>query len=251
MKPNEILDKILDLIAAYRAAKVLKRKKVKKLKRAAICVGHSRIGDKGASSVGGVDEWTFNKKVADLLQKQLRHQGINSVVFDDYPSESYGRAMDWIGQSVEKEKCDIAIELHFNSYSSSKAEGYEYLYYHTSNNGRRLAECFRKAHSKTFAVQKDRGVKAIEPDGRGARFLRSVPPPAVICEPFFGSSPKEWILFDAKHSLLADVYAQAIVEYFNNAWGTTGKNTTTTKVNRNKRRIGLAVMARAVRWRRF
>jgi N-acetylmuramoyl-L-alanine amidase len=65
-------------------------------------------------------------------------------------------------------------------------------------------------------VQKNRGVKAIESDGRGAGFLRSVPPPAVICEPFFGSSPKEWILFDSKYSLLADTYAQAIVEYFNN-----------------------------------
>jgi N-acetylmuramoyl-L-alanine amidase len=125
--------------------------------------------------------------------------------------------MDWLGQSVAKEKCDTAIELHFNSYSSTKAEGYEYLHYHTSNNGRRLAECFRKAQSETFKVQKDRGVKAIEPDGRGAGFLRSVPPPAVICEPFFGSSPKEWILMDNKHSLLADTYAQAIVEYFNNA----------------------------------
>ncbi len=217
MKPSEILDKILELIAAYKAAKAAKRKKVKKLKKVAICVGHSRIGDKGASSVGGVDEWTYNKKVADLLQNHLRHQGIQSVVFDDYPSESYSRAMDWLGQSVGKEKCDIAIELHFNSYSSTKAEGYEYLHYHTSNNGRRLAECFRKAQSETFKVQKDRGVKAIEPDGRGAGFLRSVPPPAVICEPFFGSSPKEWILFDSKHSLLADVYAQAIVEYFNNA----------------------------------
>mgnify|MGYP000005519953 CR=1 FL=1 len=131
MKPSRILDKILELIAAYRAAKAAKRKKVKKLKKVAICVG-----DKGASSVGGVDEWTYNKKVADLLQNHLRHQGVQSVVFDDYPSESYSRAMDWLGQSVAKAKCDIAIELHFNSYSSTKAGGYEYLHYHTSNNDR-------------------------------------------------------------------------------------------------------------------
>ena len=177
-------------------------------------MGHSRIGDKGATSVGGVDEWTYNKKVADLLKSHLRHQGVQSVVFDDYPSESYSGAMNWLGQSVEKEKCDIAIELHFNSYSSSKAEGYEYLHYHTSDNGRRLAECFREAHAETFKVQSDRGIKPIESGGRGGGFLRSVPPPAVICEPFFGSCPKEWVLFDAKHSLLAEVYAQAIVSYF-------------------------------------
>jgi N-acetylmuramoyl-L-alanine amidase len=217
MSPSQILDKILELVAAYKAVKAVKRKKVKNLKKVAICVGHSRIGDKGATSVGGVDEWAYNKKVADLLKSHLRHQGVQSVVFDDYPSESYSGAMDWLGQSIAKEKCDIAIELHFNSYSSSKAEGYEYLHYHTSSNGRRLAECFRKSHSETFKVQSDRGIKAIESDGRGGGFLRSVPPPAVICEPFFGSCPKEWVLFDAKHSLLADVYAQAIISYFNDA----------------------------------
>tara|TARA_B100001063_G_scaffold3519_1_gene2571 strand:+ start:835 stop:1488 length:654 start_codon:yes stop_codon:yes gene_type:complete len=217
MSPSKILDKILELVAAYKAARAAKRKKDNRLKKVAICVGHSRIGDKGATSVGGVDEWSYNKKVADLLKSHLRHQGVQSVVFDDYPSESYSGAMDWLGQSVAKEKCDIAVELHFNSFSSSEAEGYEYLHYHTSDNGRRLAECFRKAHSETFDVQSDRGVKAKNSHGRGGGFLRSVPPPAVICEPFFGSCPKEWVLFDSKHSLLADVYAQAIVSYFNNA----------------------------------
>ena len=217
MKPSQILDKILELIAAYKAAKAAKRKKVKKLKKVAICVGHSRIGDRGASSVGGVDEWTYNKKVADLLQNHLRHQGVQSVVFDDYPSESYSRAMDWLAQSVAKEKCDIAIELHFNSYSSSKAEGYEYLHYTGSQNGKRLANCFLRSHEETFKVQNSRGIKSVGSGQRGVSFLRSVPPPAVICEPFFGSSPKEWILMDTKHSLLADVYAQAIVKYFNNS----------------------------------
>lgn len=214
MKPSEILDKILELIAAYRAAKAVRRKKVRKLKKVAICVGHSRIGDKGACSVGGVNEWCYNKEIADLLQNHLRHQGIHSIVFDDYPSESYSRAMDWLGQSIGKEKCDIAIELHFNSYSSTKAEGYEYLHYEGSQKGKRLATCFLNAHSETFKVQKDRGVKAVGSGQRGVSFLRSVPPPALICEPFFGSSPKEWILFENKHALLASVYAEAIVEYF-------------------------------------
>jgi N-acetylmuramoyl-L-alanine amidase len=216
MKLSEILDKILSWVTAYKASKAAKRKKVSKLKRVAICVGHSRIGDKGARSVGGVDEWDYNKKIADLLQSRLKNQGIQSVVFDDYPAESYSRAIRWLAKSVGKEKCDIAIEFHFNSYSSTRAEGYEYLYYSSSNKGKRLAECFRKAHFDTFKVQKDRGIKPIESGQRGVSFLRGVPPPAVICEPFFGSSPKEWILFETKHSLLADVYAEAIIEYFKN-----------------------------------
>tara|TARA_A200000159_G_scaffold19571_1_gene16151 strand:+ start:583 stop:1236 length:654 start_codon:yes stop_codon:yes gene_type:complete len=217
MNLGRIFEKILSLISAYKESRASRRRKVNKLKKIAICVGHSRIGDEGATSVSGVSEWAYNKKVAELLQCHLRHQGIQSIVFDDYPSQSYRGAMDWLSQSVAKKECDIAIELHFNSYSNSEAEGYEYLYYHTSNNGRRLAECFRKAHSEGSKVQSDRGIKPIESDGRGGGFLGSVSPPAVICEPFFASSSKEWILFDEKYSLLADIYAKAIVSYFNNA----------------------------------
>jgi len=216
MRLSDILDKILNLISTYKAAKAArrKRKKNKKLKKVAICVGHSRIGDKGARSVGGVDEWNYNKKVADLLRNHLRYQGIQSVVFDDYPSESYSGAMDWLAQKIKEEKCDIAIELHFNSYSSTRAEGYEYLFYEGSKAGRRLANCFLKAQGGTFKVQTSRGSKPVGSGQRGVSFLRSVSPPAVICEPFFGSSPKEWVLFESKKSLLADTYAEAIVDYF-------------------------------------
>ena len=215
MKLSEILDKILNWVTAYKVAKAAKRKKQKKkLKKVAICVGHSRIGEKGARSVGGVDEWDYNKKVADLLKANLRHQGYQSVVFDDYPAESYGAAMDWLAQNIQKEKCDIAIELHFNSYSSSRAAGYEYLYYDGSKEGKRLANCFLKSQGDTFKVQVNRGVKPIGSGQRGVSFLRSVPPPAVICEPFFGSCPKEWVLFEYKAPLLANVYAKAITEFF-------------------------------------
>jgi N-acetylmuramoyl-L-alanine amidase len=217
MNPSKILEKILKLFSFYKGSRDSKRKKVERLKKVAICVGHSRIGDKGATSVGGVSEWSYNKKVADVLKAKLRHQGIQSVVFDDYPSNSYGGAMEWLAQSVAKQECDIAVELHFNSYSSSKTGGYEYLHYHTSDEGRRLAECFRKSHSEFSDVQSDRGVKARKAGGRAGGFLRRVPPPAVVCEPFFGSCPKEWILFDGKHSLLAEIYSHAIVKYFRNA----------------------------------
>ena len=212
MKIAKLLDAIMGLITAYKAG--LAKRKTKKPKKVAICVGHSRRGDKGAVSIGGVSEWDYNKKVADILQAQLRHQGITSTVFDDYPSESYNGAMNWLARNIRKEKSDLAIELHFNSYSKKKASGYEYLYFMGSKNGKRLADCFLKAHGESFTSQTSRGVKSTDAVQRGAAFLRRVPPPAVICEPFFGSSPKDWDLFEYKGLLLAGAYTQAIVEYF-------------------------------------
>ena len=49
-----------------------------------ICVGHSRKGDTGAVSCGQINEWTYNKKVAEYLKSDLQEFGISSFIVDDY-----------------------------------------------------------------------------------------------------------------------------------------------------------------------
>ena len=211
---SRLLDKILELIATFKAAQKAVKRKPKKIGNVAICIGHSRIGDKGARSVGGISEWVYNSEVAVLLAKQLKQRGIASAIIDDYPCESYSGAMSWLSKEVDKINADVAIELHFNSFSSSSAEGYEYLYYARSAEGKRLALCIHKAHQSKSVAQKDRGAKPIERKDRGGHFVTMVKPPAVICEPFFGSSPKEWVLLGQKPAVVADIYATGIFNYF-------------------------------------
>lgn len=211
---SRLLDKILELIATFKASRKAAKRKPKKIRKAAICIGHSRIGDKGARSVGGISEWIYNSEVATLLAKQLKQRGIASAIIDDYPCESYSGAMSWLSKEVDKINADVAIELHFNSFSSSSAEGYEYLYYAGSAEGKRLALCIHKAHQSKSVAQKDRGAKPIERKDRGGHFVTMVKPPAVICEPFFGSSPKEWVLLGQKPAVVADIYATGIFNYF-------------------------------------
>lgn len=211
---SRLLDKILELITAFKASRKAAKRKPKKIGKVAICIGHSRIGDKGARSVGGISEWIYNSEVATLLAKQLKQRGIASVIINDYPCESYSGAMSWLSKEVDKINADVAIELHFNSFSSSSAEGYEYLYYARSAEGKRLALCIHKAHQSKSVAQKDRGTKPIERKNRGGHFVTMVKPPAVICEPFFGSSPKEWVLLGQKPAVVADIYATGIFNYF-------------------------------------
>ena len=211
---SRLLDKILELIATFKASRKAAKRKPKKIGKVAICIGHSRIGDKGARSVGGISEWIYNSEVATLLAKQLKQRGIASAIIDDYPCESYSGAMSWLSKEVDKINADVAIELHFNSFSSSSAEGYEYLYYAHSAEGKRLALCLQKAHQSKSTAQKNRGAKPIERKDRGGHFVTMVKPPAVICEPFFGSSPKEWVLLGQKPAVVADIYATGIFNYF-------------------------------------
>jgi N-acetylmuramoyl-L-alanine amidase len=211
---NKIFEFIATTKAAIKAHKARKQASPKVIARVAVCVGHSRKGDQGAVSVGGVSEWAFNKSVAGILKDQLKQRGIYAIVIDDYPAATYSGAMRAVSKEIDKHNVDIAIELHFNSFSSSSAEGFEYLHYESSAKGKKLAICLEKAHEEAVQPQKNRGIKAIGSKGRGGGFLRSVRPPAVICEPFFGSNPKEWVLLGQKPSVVAGIYANGIAKYF-------------------------------------
>lgn len=183
-------------------------------KRVAICVGHSRIGDSGARSVGGVSEWAFNTIIAADLHGRLTKRGYFSEAIAHYPVGTYSQAMRWLAKHLKKGKFDIAIELHFNSFSSSIARGHEYLFYAKSKKGKELAQCFSDSHAEIMPNQTNRGIKPIDSGGRGAGFLKGVKPVAVICEPFFGSRPAEWITYWNNQDVLVDIYEKAICDYF-------------------------------------
>lgn len=179
----------------------------------AIGVGHSRIGDTGARSVGGVSEWVYNDSVAHHLKTKLEQRGIRATVFKHYPKKSYGSAMRWLAKAIKSAGCDICIELHFNS-ASQGAAGFEYLFLNGSMDGRRLAKSIHFSHSSHYITQKDRGVKPLVYGDNGHAFVKKTPVPAVICEPFFGSNFGEWNTFQNATKELATVYANGIEDYF-------------------------------------
>jgi N-acetylmuramoyl-L-alanine amidase len=170
------------------------------IKKVAICVGHSRLNDAGAKSVGGVSEWEYNNAVAIFLNEKLKE------------FRTYRKAMAWVRERTWV--FDAVVELHFNSFSNSAAKGFEYLYCAGSENGERLAQSFIDQHSATIPGQVDRGAKPISTGERGNLFLIKTKPPAVICEPFFGSNPTEWVLFDGNQEQLSELYADALQNYF-------------------------------------
>lgn len=180
--------------------------------KVAICVGHSRDGDDGAESVTGIFEWAYNHTLAGFVKEALRIRGIESEVIDHYKGNGYTAAMHDAAAQIAHYGADIALELHFNSADAS-ANGFEYLFWHNSNKGARLAASLLGAHTKAFPQFKNRGPKPIDANDRGGSFLRLTNCPAVICEPFFGSNEHEWDFYSTNYSKLAEVYADAIVTY--------------------------------------
>lgn len=184
------------------------------MKTIAVCVGHARIGDTGAQSYLGYTERAYNGRVAQHFASYLQRRGFSPVVFDHYPHRSYGDAMRWLCQQIKAAECDLAVELHFNSAESPKANGSEFLYWHTSTASKRAATNFDAQFAAAFPNITRRGLLPRGPADNGAAFLRGTHCPAVILEPFFGSNKEEALFFRAKQPELGLTYANAVEHYF-------------------------------------
>lgn len=178
----------------------------------AICVGHSR-GDGGAVSVGGMNEWHYNRKLGQIILTDLRERGFEAMMIDRYAQAGYSRAMDYLADSLASAKAELVVELHFNAAPNATATGHEWLHWHASVAGRALAQCLDRRMGETFPEHKRRGLVPIRDGDRGARLLQKTHCPAVICEPFFGSNPQDWLLATAHRDLLARVIADGIDDW--------------------------------------
>lgn len=182
------------------------------MSRIALAIGHSRSGDSGAVNTDGVTEHKFNSKIARLTGDILSKLGHTVRVIGHYEGSGYSAAMSWLAKEIKAFKADVAVELHFNS-AGPYAEGHEWLCWHRSSNGYRLASSFDAIFSKQFPELKRRGVKLVDSEARGSLFLRMTHCPAAILEPYFGSNQDETEFFSNNESELAQVYADAIHAY--------------------------------------
>lgn len=181
----------------------------------AILVGHSRSGDKGASSWDSSEsEWTYNNDIAKRTKEILKDSPIKVSVFNKYPGATYSEAIRKLTEDLNTLNFDLIIELHFNSFSNNNASGYENLYWHSSSKAEQAASVIQKTFKDLLPTQhKDRGIKPIlSLKQRGALMLKSTKAPTVICEPFFGSNKSEWKFFKSLkgRNTLSKAYAKAL-----------------------------------------
>lgn len=178
----------------------------------AICVGHSRPGDSGAVSVGGVSERFANGLLAKQIRAKLEAHDVACDVIDSYQGGTYQTAMRWLGRKLATIKATAAIELHFN-WGEAPAHGHQWLHWHESVGGKWLAQALNRSMISAFPDHQARGLQSVTAKGRGAEFLRCTPCPAVICEPYFGSNPAEWAWVKSHQHELAQAIADGIAAW--------------------------------------
>ena len=184
-----------------------------------LCVGHSRLGDQGAYTSGEyiLSEWDFNRDMVRRIGQTLKRVhgwdlGNEYSIYSRYPCSSYSGAVNYISRKLACDGVTAAVELHFNAATPS-AKGHEWLYWHTSRGGKRLATALKDQMEADYPDMKSRGLKPRVSRQRGSAFLRKTKCTAVIAEPFFGSNAGEWRMINNNRGRLAGVYASALVKF--------------------------------------
>jgi N-acetylmuramoyl-L-alanine amidase len=182
----------------------------------ALLVGHSRLingkRDGGAVAADGkTNEWTFNRAVARLVQTKLLAAGHHVSLWDHYEGNGYTASMLWVTRKVKEAGVQVAVELHFNHLdgkNDDKGHGHEWLYWHTSEKGCKLAGFLSEAEKEIIPEVVTRALLPRK-SGRGAVFLELTHCPAVIGEPFFGDD--DWDKVDVER--VAAVYVKGLLAY--------------------------------------
>ena len=185
--------------------------------RVALCVGHSRRGDSGAVAVDGTTEHEYNTRLVAIIRDHLAAAGVPVQIWNSYPADSYGAAQAWLRRELTDWGSTVALEHHFNAFSSPSANGYEYLHWPPSSASQRLAQALADSQGAAFPGSRARGTRGVIARGSGAGsvFLAhaSVVPAVVITEPFFGTHFAEWRTYSTPDGIdrLAHATARGIL----------------------------------------
>lgn len=178
------------------------------MKRAAIVIGH-RTKDQGAySPYLGESEYTYMEKVAYYLQDIADvYQRPNTL----FVSEA--TRINQMVNTINKQKYDLVLSLHFNSFKDSKAHGATALHYITNSRTKQIAHEFVALVAENFGVKKRALIAIKSTKERGGVLIENTHADAVLLEPFFGSNQADALKFKDKHEAYARTLRALITKY--------------------------------------
>lgn len=152
----------------------------------AIVVGHDSKRKGAFSPFFNLSEYDFYNKVVSFIPD------VNVYRYNPNIS-SYTKRKKALAREINKSNYDLVIELHFNAFRSSSANGCETLYYFKSIKGKKYAELFSNMiHSYTGIKLRNNGLKPLKSrKDRGFASLVYVVAPVILIEPGFGTNKSD------------------------------------------------------------
>lgn len=158
--------------------------------RVYICTGHAQYSDfvissADGTSVGGCNEYLYNKELMKYIETWLEYAGVECVI--DTPDigkcKCLNDEINYYCGNANFEPYDLVVQLHLNSFDST-ANGCEVWYYPYSK-GKKYAESIC---DKLATVWNNRGAKNSE----SLYWLKNTNSTAVLIESFFCDSASDY-----------------------------------------------------------
>ena len=170
-------------------------------KLCALVIGHKKSSPGAVNERAGLTEFDFNEDLAIRIEKKVKKTEVQRI---------YRRTYKELPDDINALEPDFVISLHCNAFNG-KASGTEVLYYHKSENGKKMAEILVN-HLVGHLKLPNRGAKPKTVEDRGGPLLRSTKAPCLIAEPFFIDNNSDLARAQEDLDGLAAVYAAAIDE---------------------------------------
>ena len=172
-------------------------------KLCALVIGHKKSSPGAINVDSNLTEFDFNDDLALRIEKKIRNAEVQRI---------YRRTYKELPDDINALDPDFVVSLHCNAFNG-KASGTEVLYYHKSENGKKMAEILVN-HLVEHLKLPDRGIKPKTAEDRGGTLLRYTKAPCVIAEPFFIDNDSDLSRAQEDEDIdeLAAAYAKAIEE---------------------------------------
>lgn len=154
----------------------------------AVVIGHNSQAQGAVRRDTGETEYVWNGRLAQMMERLAPDFGIELRVFRRVAGGGYRSEIRRVYSQVDQWGADASIELHFNGSASPSASGTE-----TLSSGTALSLRLAAAVQDEMVIAlglRDRGIKTVVGSDRGGASLIAGAAPAILVEPFFGSSPK-------------------------------------------------------------
>lgn len=169
----------------------------------ALVIGHSNKSKGAYNKNYKISEFEFNEKLVNLISKDLNKESIkNQIVYRTNYNE--------LPNKINELKSDFIVSFHCNAFNT-KASGTEMLYYHSSKNGKLIAEIFQTNIVSCLGLP-DRNVKPKHSEDRGGYLLRYTNAPCIITEPFFIDNDNDYKLVMEKYFAFIKANVDSVIE---------------------------------------
>lgn len=154
----------------------------------ALVVGHSEKSRGAYNEEMNVHEYYLNEALAkDTRDAMNLDPNLEAVLV--YRKNGYNK----LPSDIDKVKADIIICFHHNSTSNRTVQGTETLYYHRSVKSKAIAAEVQKQLVNVLEFR-DRGIKGVDSEDRGAYVLKYTKAPCILIEPYFISETEGMII---------------------------------------------------------